>query len=77
MARELQGHFQVTVLEAGREFRPFARDLVLLERLKKTGLFFDERQVQLLFPSMRVRKTVDNIMALAKRISAVCARGAW
>ena len=28
-AKELQGRFQVTILEAGREFRPFAANLSL------------------------------------------------
>ncbi|PKM86499.1 MAG: choline dehydrogenase, partial [Firmicutes bacterium HGW-Firmicutes-12] len=50
----LQGKFQVTVLEAGREFKPFSFSLTVLEKLKKTGLFFDERSIQLLFWSMRV-----------------------
>ncbi|MGE5483834.1 MAG: GMC family oxidoreductase N-terminal domain-containing protein [Ignavibacteriales bacterium] len=62
VAKELQGHFQVTVLEAGREFRPFARNLASLEKLKRTGLFFDEREIQLLFPTMRIRKTVGRMV---------------
>lgn len=59
VARELQGKFQVTVLEAGSEFRPFSFPLQPFEKIKKTGLLFDEREIQLLFPSMRVRKTDD------------------
>jgi choline dehydrogenase-like flavoprotein len=60
-AKKLQGKFQVTVLEAGREFKPFSFNLSVLEKLKKTGLFFDEREIQLLFPSMRVHKTEDRM----------------
>jgi choline dehydrogenase-like flavoprotein len=56
-ARELQGRFDVLVLEAGREFRPLALDLAIPERLKRLGLLFDERLIRLLFPAMKVRKT--------------------
>jgi choline dehydrogenase-like flavoprotein len=62
VAKELQGKFQVTVLEAGREFKPFPFSLSALEKLKKTGLFFDESEIQLLFPSMRIRKTEDRMV---------------
>lgn len=56
-AKELQGKFQVTVLEAGKEFKPFSCSLSALEKIKKTGLFFDEREIQILFPAMRIKKT--------------------
>lgn len=36
-ARKLQEKFDVTVLEAGRGFRPFSFSLSVLEKLKKTG----------------------------------------
>ena len=62
VARKLQGNFQVTILEAGREFKPFPLSLSALEKLKKTGLFFDEREIQLLFPSMKVQKTEDSMV---------------
>ncbi len=58
-ARELQGKFQVTVLEEGGEFSPFSFPLPPFEKIKKTGLLFDEREIRLLFPSMRVRRTAD------------------
>lgn len=61
-ARELQGKFRVTVLEAGGEFTPFALGLSPFEKLKKTGLLFDEREIQLLFPQMIVRKTDDRMV---------------
>jgi choline dehydrogenase-like flavoprotein len=64
-ARMLQEKFQVTILEAGREFRPFPFNLSVLEKLKKTGLFFDEREIQLLFPSMRVQKTEDRMVMVS------------
>ncbi|HWQ78758.1 MAG TPA: FAD-dependent oxidoreductase [Anaerovoracaceae bacterium] len=64
-ARKLQGKFQVTVLEAGREFKPFPLSLSALEKLKKTGLFFDEREIRLLFPNMSVRKTEDRMIMVS------------
>jgi choline dehydrogenase-like flavoprotein len=62
VAKELQGKYEVTVLEAGAEFRPSALNLSVVERLKKTGLLFDERLIQLLFPVMRIRKTGDKMV---------------
>ena len=64
-AKELQGKFQVTVLEAGKEFRPYPYSLNAFEKLKKTGLFLDEREIQVLFPSMRIRKTEDRMVMVS------------
>jgi len=61
-ARELQGIFDVTILEAGREFSPFSGNLSRLEKLRKSGLFFEERMIGLLFPAMRIRKTRDRMI---------------
>ena len=61
-AKELQGAYDVTLLEAGRDFQPFATDLSLAEKVKKTGLMFDEREIQLLFPAMKIRKTEDHMV---------------
>lgn len=54
MARELQGSYQVTVLEAGGEFEPFGMNVDRLAGVRKTGAFFDDRLIQLLFPQMRI-----------------------
>ena len=64
VARELQarGKFQVTLLEADKPFNPFSLNLALVERLKKTGLLFDERLIQLLFPAMKIRKTPEDMV---------------
>ena len=62
VAKELQGRFDVLVLEAGREFRPFVLSLRVPERLKRLGLLFDERHIRLLFPSMRIRKTGEGMV---------------
>ncbi len=62
IAKELQGHFQVTILEAGGEFRPFAFPVDKLAGLRKTGLFLDERMISLLFPAMRVQKSSSGMV---------------
>jgi choline dehydrogenase-like flavoprotein len=67
VAKELQGKFQVMVLEAGNAFHPFTRDLKSIEKLRKTGILFDERQIQWIFSPMRVGKSGDK-MVLVKGI---------
>ena len=62
VAKELQGTFDVTVLEEGKEFRPFSANISLLATLRKTRMFFDEREIQLLFPAMKIRKTKENMV---------------
>jgi len=61
VAKELQGRFEVTVLEAGREFHPFT-SLSMVESIRKTGLLFDERQIQLVFPTYNIRKTESLVL---------------
>ena len=67
VAKELQGAFAVTVLEAGREFRPFTMDLGTVGMIKRAGLMFDEREIGLLFPAMRVRKTAEGMVLVNGR----------
>ncbi len=62
IANELQGRYQVTMLEAGREFRPFSFSIDRLAALRRTGLFLDERMISFLLPAMRVEKTKDMVM---------------
>ncbi|MGZ5469454.1 MAG: GMC family oxidoreductase N-terminal domain-containing protein [Candidatus Aminicenantales bacterium] len=62
VAKELQGSFDVLILEAGREFRPLSLDLRITERLKKLGLLFDERGIRLIFPSMKIQKTREGMV---------------
>ncbi len=61
-AKKLQGRFRVTILEAGGEFKPFTFSFPVLEKMRMTELFFDEREIQLLFPNMKVRKTEDKMV---------------
>ncbi len=67
VARELQGKFDVTVLESGKPFKPFTFDLSLVERIKKTGILFDERMIRAIFPAMKTRKT-DGDMILVNGV---------
>ena len=62
VAKELQGSFEVTVLEEGRPFRPFTAELRNMEIMKKSALMVDARLVRLLFPAMRVRKSSGDVM---------------
>ncbi len=64
-ARELAAHFDVTVLEAGPEFRPFGAGLGLPERLKRAGLLFDERLIRILFPAMDIRRAGEMVLVRA------------
>lgn len=59
--------FDVTVLEAGREFRPFAWDMNMFEPMRRAGLFFDARMISLLFPEMRIDKAQDGLVHVAGR----------
>ncbi len=66
IARELQGAYEVTVLEAGGEFRPFAASLAVPEALKRIGLLFDEREIRLMFPAMKIDRSSDGDGARAR-----------
>ena len=63
MARDLQGKYQVTMLEAGKEFQPFSFPVNKLAGLRRTGMFFDERLIRLLIPSMRLERSQEVIIA--------------
>lgn len=62
VARELQGAFDVLVLEAGGDFRRFGMGLSRLERLKRAGLLIDERETPMLYAAMRIRKTREGMV---------------
>ncbi len=62
VAKELQGKFDVTVLEAGREFHPFALEMPTMELGKKTGLMLDEREMSLFFRTYQVRKSSEMVL---------------
>lgn len=62
IAKELQGKFNVTIIEEGIDFKPFTFNLKMFENLRKTGLLFDERFIQIPFPVIRIRKTEDKMV---------------
>jgi choline dehydrogenase-like flavoprotein len=62
VAKELQGHYEVTVLEAGKEFKPFETELESLESLRQFGLFFDEREIQFVIPAYKIRHATDEMI---------------
>ncbi len=61
-AMELQGKFDVTMLEAGGDFRPFSASLPVVVRLKQAGLLRDERWIRFLFPAMSVERTREKMV---------------
>jgi len=66
-ARDLAGVFDVTVIEAGGEFRPFRLTLNAAIRLKRLGLLFDAREIELFFPEMRVGKAARGMILISGR----------
>ncbi|HEX3044159.1 MAG TPA: GMC family oxidoreductase N-terminal domain-containing protein [Bacillota bacterium] len=62
MAKELQGSYDVTVLEQGSEFQAFPYPPGLLSRIRSTGVFFDERLIHLAFPKMVVTKSSSGLL---------------
>jgi len=66
-ARELQGVFQVIMLEAGRSFAPFSMSMGNMERLKRARLLRWDRQISLFFPPMRVATASGGIKVVTGR----------
>jgi choline dehydrogenase-like flavoprotein len=66
-ARELTGAFDVTILEAGGEFRPLRLPFSVLETIRRTGLLVDERMIQTVYPAMRVGKTREGMVLVYGR----------
>ncbi|MBE6466730.1 FAD-dependent oxidoreductase [Denitrobacterium detoxificans] len=68
MARELQGSYQVTVLESGGTFSPFGMNIGRLASWRKTGAFFDDRMIQLLFPQMRIAHVPEMTLVTGRSV---------
>ena len=54
--------FDVTVLEAGKPFKPFTRHMTLTEPLKRIGLLGDESTIQRIFPHMDAKRSNNNLV---------------
>ena len=65
-AKMLAQGFEVTVLEQGTAFKPLALPLNQLARFRKTGLYFNERMIQLLLPAMRIDKNREMVMVYGR-----------
>jgi choline dehydrogenase-like flavoprotein len=62
VAKELQGAFDVTVLEAGGPFEPSRMSLKGLERLKRAGLLVDPREIALVWRNLDVRMSTGGMV---------------
>ncbi|MCM1193892.1 MAG: FAD-dependent oxidoreductase [Acetatifactor muris] len=62
VAKELQGKYQVTILEAGKAFQPFSLPVQKMAKLRGSGLFIDERLIHLILPNMVVEKSQEMVM---------------
>lgn len=64
-ARELAANgFEVLILEAGKEFKPFRRFLPLVEPSRKIGLLRDERIITQLFPPMNATRSAKDLVLM-------------
>jgi len=66
-AMELQGQYDVTVIEAGGEFAPFRAPLYRIEPLRRAGLLFDARLIRLIFPPMEIRRADAGMVLVSGR----------
>jgi choline dehydrogenase-like flavoprotein len=62
VAKELQGEFDVTVVEAGKDFRRATLDRRAIERLRRSRLLLDPRLVRVVYPPIRFRRTPDMLL---------------
>ena len=67
-ASMLAKDFEVTVLEAGKAFKPLMLPLEKLAMFRKTGLYFDERMIQMLLPAMRIDKQKEMVMVYGRGV---------
>ena len=65
-AKMLSEHFDVTVLEEGKAFKPFSLPMDKLAKFRKTGVYLDERMIQLLLPNMRIDKEPEMVMVYGR-----------
>ena len=62
-ARELAGRgFEVVVLEAGEEFKPFTRHLGWASALRRAGLLGDERLISRIYPPLDVFRSSEDLL---------------
>ena len=59
VANELQGEYDVTILEAGSDFKSFSGSLQKLASLRATGIYRDLSQIHAVVPNMIVDKSEE------------------
>ncbi len=59
VANELQGEYDVTILEAGSEFKSFSGSLQKLASLRATGIYRDISQIHSVVPNMIIDKSEE------------------
>jgi choline dehydrogenase-like flavoprotein len=62
VAKDLQGAFDVTVVEAGHGFRRATMERDSIERMRRSRLLVDPRLLRLVYPPIRVRRTPDMLL---------------
>jgi len=67
VAMELQGQYDVTVIEAGGEFAPFRASLSRIEPLRRPGFLFDARLIRLLFRPMEIHRADGGMVLVSGR----------
>ena len=67
-AKMLAETFDVRVLEEGKTFHPLSLPLDKLAMLRPTGLYFDERLIQIIFPNMRIDKSTEMVMVYGRGV---------
>ena len=59
MAYELQGKYNVTILESGPDFKPFSGSLEKMAALRPTGIYRNLEQIHAVVPNMIFDKAED------------------
>ncbi|MCR4647815.1 MAG: hypothetical protein K5776_01905 [Lachnospiraceae bacterium] len=59
VANELQGEYDVTILEVGSEFKSFSGSLQKLASLRSTGIYRDISQIHAVVPNMVIDKSEE------------------
>jgi len=72
-AREMaQSGAEVVILEAGRSFRPFMRNLGWTSPFRRMGLLFDVRILGLLFRHLKIRKSPEGLVLVRGYATGGC-----
>ncbi len=54
--------YDVTILEAGKPFKPFSRHLTLIEPLRRLGLLGNEKNIHKIFPHMNTTRSNEDLV---------------